>query len=81
MAHSVLLTLIEHIQPLLHENFSLYSDLPGFTAAHGGVIPPHILVTSLRLDLFIIDETSKGIIFFELTCPWDSNVARSHTYN
>ena len=78
--NSVLLTLIESIQPLLHENFSLYSDLPGFTAAHGGVIPPHILVTSLRPDLFIINETSKQIIFFELTCPWDGNVARSHTY-
>ena len=78
--NSVLLTLIEYIQPQLHENFVLYSDLPGYTAAHGGVIPPHILVTSLRPDLFILDEISKKIIFFELTCPWDSNVANSHSY-
>ena len=78
--NSVLLTLIELIQPVLQENFKIYSDLPGLTASHGGVIPPHILVTALRPDLCIVDEVQKVIIVFELTCPWDSNIARSHSY-
>ena len=67
--NSVLLTLIECIQPILRDDFTLYSDLPGYTAEHGGVIPPRILVTAFRPDLFIINEISKVIVFFELTCP------------
>ena len=78
--NSVLSTLIECISPILRENFTLYSDLPGYTAEHGGVIPPRILITSLRPDLFLVNETSKVIIVFELTCPWDSNIARSHSF-
>ena len=27
-----------------------------------------------------IQETSQEIVVFELTCPWDSNIARSHTF-
>ena len=78
--NSVLLTLIEQIQPSLRDNFVIYSDLPGFTAPHGGVIPPHVLVTSLRPDMCIINEIDRVIIIFELTCPWDSNIERSHSY-
>ena len=78
--NSVLMTLIEGIRPVLRDNFKIFSDLPGFTAEHGGVIPPHILVTALRPDLFIVNEVSKVIVFFELTCPWDNNIARSHTF-
>ena len=42
-------------------------------------IPPHILVTTLRPDIFMINESSRKAIIFELTCPWDLNVQRSHT--
>ena len=78
--NSVLLTLIECIEPILRDDFKIYSDLPGYTAEHGGAIPPRILVTAFRPDLFIINEISKVIVFFELTCPWDSNIARSHSF-
>ena len=44
------------------------------------VIPPDILVTNLKPDLFIVNILSREIVFFELTCPWDSNVQRSHDY-
>ena len=44
------------------------------------MIPPHILTTNLRPDLFIVNETSREAVIFELTCPWDSNITRSHTY-
>ena len=52
--------------------------MPGFQAPHGGTIPPHILVTALKPDIFIFNEQSQEVIVFELTCPWDSNIARSH---
>ena len=74
------MTLIEGISPVLRDNFKIFSDLPGFTADHGGVIPPDILVTALHPDLFIVNEVSKVIVFFELTCPCDSNITRSHTF-
>ena len=56
------------------------ADVPGFQAPHGGTIPPHILVTALRPDIVIFSETSQEIVLFELTCPWDSNIVRSHDF-
>ena len=54
--------------------------MTGFQSPHGGVIPPHVLVTPLRPDLFLINEESMEIIIFELTCPWEQNIDRSHTF-
>ena len=54
--------------------------MPGFQAPHGGTIPPHVLVTSLRPDIFLLNESSRESIIFELTCPWDNNVDRSHSF-
>ena len=59
---------------------TLYSDLVGFQAPHGGTIPPHILVTALKPDLFVFNEVLREVIIFELTCPWDTNIDHSHTY-
>ena len=65
---------------MLRDGFSLFSDLPGFQAPHGGVIPPDAHVTNLKPDLFLINVATRVIVFFELTCPWDSNIQRSHEY-
>ena len=54
--------------------------MPGLQAPHGGVIPPDILVTLLKPDLFLVNVVSKVAIVFELTCPWDGNIQRSHEY-
>ena len=55
--NSVLNSLIAMIRPALGPTFELFSDLPGFEAPHGGTIPPNILVTNLRPDLFIVSES------------------------
>ena len=78
--NSVLCSLIDLIRPHLKHGFTLYSDMPGYQAPHGGTIPPHILVTALKPDIVIVSETSEVIILFELTCPWDSNIVRSHNF-
>ena len=78
--NSVLKTIIDLVRPFLASNFQLYSDIPGYEAPHGGTIPPHILTTSLRPDLFIVNEYEAKAILFELTVPWDSNIQRSHDY-
>ena len=77
---SVLNTVIGIIRPCLNPDYRLYSDLPGYGAPHGGTIPPHVLVTNLRPDIFIVSESLRKAIVFELTCPWDANVQRSHAY-
>ena len=58
----------------------MFSDLPGYLAPGGGSIPPHVLVTNQRPDIFLVDDSARVAIVFELTCPWDSNVDRSHTF-
>ena len=78
--NSVLLSIIEFIRPALADGFALFSDMPGFQAPHGGVIPPDILVTALKPDLFLVNTSLSGIVFFELTCPWDDNIHRSHEF-
>ena len=78
--NSVLSSLIDLIRPHLREGMTLFSDMPGYQAPHGGTIPPHILVTALKPDLVIVNELSQEIIIFELTCPWDSNIVRSHNF-
>ena len=70
--NSVLTTLIDIISPVLIEGFSFFSDLPGFTAPHGGSIPPDILTTVLKPDLFLYNLERREAVIFELICPWDS---------
>ena len=78
--NSVLSSILRLIQPHLKNGMTLYSDIPGYQAPHGGTIPPHILTTTLKPDVFIFSEVSEEVIIFELTCPWDSNIERSHTF-
>ena len=54
--------------------------MPGFQAPHGGTIPPDVLVTNLRPDMCIVDDSARMVVIFELTCPWDANIERSHSY-
>ena len=78
--NSVLCSIIKLIRPHLKNGMSLFSDMPGYQAPHGGTIPPHVLATALKPDIFILNELSQEAIVFELTCPWDTNIERSHTF-
>ena len=44
------------------------------------VLPPHVLVSSFWPDLFILNEAESIIVMLELTCPFDSNIVRSHEF-
>ena len=59
---SVLRTIINLISPRLKTGFTLYSDMPGLQAPHGGTIPPHVLTTSLRPDIFLFNDSSRECI-------------------
>ena len=78
--NSVLTSLINLIRPHLKEGMTLFSDMPGYQAPHGGTIPPHIHVTALKPDIVIVNSLSQQVIVLELTCPWDANIVRSHNF-
>ena len=78
--NSVLTSIIDLVKPHLKDGLILYSDMPGYQAPHGGTIPPHVLVTALKPDVFIFNERNQEVFDFELICPWDSNIVRSHAY-
>ena len=72
--------MIDLIRPHLKNGLVLYSDMPGFQAPHGGTVPPRILVTAFKPDIFIFSQVSEEVIVIELTCPWDANIDRSHAF-
>ena len=59
-------------------NGQIYTDLEGYSIA-GGTIPPHILTTSQRPDLVIINEESKELTMVELTIPFETNLEAAHS--
>ena len=62
--NSVLSNVIALIRPNLPPGTQLYSDLPGFLASGGGSVPPNVLVTNLRPDIFIVNESTREVIVF-----------------
>ena len=62
------------IHPKLGEGAQMFSDMSGFLAPSGGSVPPHFIVTNLRLDIVIVNESLREVVIFDFTCPWDSNI-------
>ena len=77
---SVLKSIVSFVGGNLRPGFTLFSDLAGFQSPAGGVIPPHVLVTPLRPDVFLVNEDSREVVLLELTCPWERNIDRSHEF-
>ncbi len=57
------------------DTLSINVDLPGHSKT---TIPYHILPTSCRPDLVICFNSSKKIVIFELTVPFELNVEKRH---
>ena len=61
------------------EKYTVYSDIPGMEAPGGGTLPPNICITNLKPDIVIVDEVSKEVHIFELTCPsGPANIEKRH---
>ena len=65
---SVLSYITQTVKESLPENVQVFADLDGHKV-NGGTIPPHIMVTSSRCDLVVIDSstTPATVYLFELT--------------
>ena len=75
---SVLRTIFDFIRSEVKGGYDVFVDLSGHGAGNGGTIPPDVLVTTQRPDLFIVNRDLKKVILLELTVPWDMNIDSSH---
>ena len=71
--------IVNYIVNSVDTKFTVFSDLPGHTAAGGGSIPPEICVTAEKPDIVILDNHKKQIHLFELTCPSEKYIDTRNT--
>ena len=75
--HDSVLTYISQV--LDKSRFEAYVDIPGHKTANNGTIPAHVGIVSLdRPDIVVLDNNSKKIFYFELTCPNEKNESDAH---
>ena len=70
--------IVNYIVNSVDPTFRVFSDLPGHTAPGGGSIPPELYVTALKPDIVILDDHTKKIHIFELTCPGEKYIETKH---
>ena len=75
---SVLRTIFDFIRGSLKDGFQLFTDLSDHNPGNGSTIPPDVLVTAQRPDIFLVNRSTRKVILFELTVPWDTNIESSH---
>ena len=56
----------------------MHSDITRYHTSNGGSLPPSLIVTTLKPDIVILDETKKEAFIFELTCPFEQNIHKRH---
>ena len=57
--------------------YTAYCDVEG-KSCNGRTIPPSILVTELRPDLFVLNAEARIIWILELTCPFETRIDEAH---
>ena len=60
------------------EKYEVYADLDNCRVSESVTVPPHIIVTSHKPDLVIIDNQKSEIHIFELTVPFETNIETRH---
>ena len=60
------------------KKFTCYLDINDNQTPTGGTLPPSLIVTRLKPDLVIVDETKKTLHIFELTVPGDLRISIAH---
>ena len=74
LRHNLILKfLVSKLKDQNLKEYEIYSDLKEHNIC-GGSIPPHILVSEQKPDIFIINKTKKYCMVIELTCPFDARI-------
>jgi hypothetical protein len=75
---SVLRIIMDTFTDVCDPAWKVYCDLAGATKIAGTTIPPDIMPTQQRPDLVFVNDSSKSIIIFELTIPFEQNIQAAH---
>ena len=60
-------------------NCTIYTDLPS-EFQEATTLPIDIAITKQRPDVVIVNQTSKKVILFELSIPFELNVDATHDH-
>ena len=76
-------SILRHIVHLLQDSskypdVKIYADIKDMTTS-GGTIPPNILPTSQRPDIFLYNASAKTAMIAELTVPFEQNTDKAHS--
>ena len=63
------------------EKYTVYSDIPGYTAPGGGSVPPDICVAVHKPDIVPVEKSKKTLHLFELICPLEDYINKRHMEN
>ena len=70
---------LHHIKKCIDvKEFTLYIDLDENRQSRKSTIPPNAVVTTLIPDIVLIDEKTKSLEIFELTCPAETRIDIAH---
>ena len=77
--HDSILKYIVHLvqSSSKNPNVKVFADIENMTTS-GCTIPPNILPTSQRPDMFLYDEVAKTAMIAELTVPFETNTQKAH---
>ena len=65
-------------QSLDKQKFKCYIDIPECQTPAGGTLPPSVIVSNLKPDIVIVDQTVKQVNIFQLTCPSEARIDIYH---
>ena len=70
---------LHHIKKCIEvKKFTLYIDPDENRQSRKSTIPPNAVVTTLIPDIVLIDEKTKSLEIFELTCPAETRIDIAH---
>ena len=76
LRHDSILNFLESVFNAI-DNVDIFVDLPGKLKGIS-TVPPSLVVTSLRPDAVIINNSDKKVYLFELSVPFETNVNDTH---
>ena len=76
--NAVLRIILDNFSDLSDPAWKVYCYLLGTTKIAGTTIPPDIIPTKQRPDLVFVNDSSKTIVIFELTVPFEQNIEAAH---
>ena len=56
------------------QKFKCYIDIEGSQTPAGGTLPPNLVVSNLKPDIVVINNSDKSAHIFELTCPSEKRI-------